>query len=148
MRWRWVGFSVVLAVMFAGCSSSDPPGELRTPAEAQHFIAAVVHGEPATRWHLAANAEAEALRVWGEQAAIAHFGAYVRALHYAKWACELAEDSAQMGFGKFNGGDRIAVTLVARSKGAPLAQINSLLADVVRIANPDFKVLDVSLCGE
>jgi hypothetical protein len=147
MKKEFAIVSTAIALALAGCSGSAAPGELRTSSEAQHFVADIARGGSTASWHLTSKAQGDALRAWAEQAAIADFGARIRGLRYAIWACDLAEGSAQIGYGRFTEGDRITVVSIARHKGAKPAQIDPLVADVTKIANPDLQIASTALCG-
>lgn len=131
----------------AGCGSSEAPGELRTSAQTNRFVADIAHGGSTTSWHLVDKPERVAARAWSERAAIADLSTRIRALRGAVWACDLVEGSVQIGFGRFTEGDRITVVSIARQKGAKPAQIQPMIADIVKIANPDLRVLSTTLCG-
>lgn len=145
----FVVFPLLAAALVAaliGCGGSNSSaGELSTSAQAKAFIAAVARGDSPSSWHLASGASAEAKRAWKERAAIADFRRRIRAVH-AAWACELAEDSVVIGFGKFNENDRVGVTKVALEKGASAAEVKPMIVDVEAIANPDLKLASGVIC--
>jgi hypothetical protein len=132
-----------VAILLAGCSNSH---ELHTPSEANSFIVAVARGENTADWHLAQGAGQDAARVWAERGAIHDLGRRLRHIK-AAWACEFAEGSGVIGFGKFTEGDRLAVTEIAKNKGAKPVEIHPLLADVRALANSDLKAATAAVCG-
>ncbi|HEX3692366.1 MAG TPA: hypothetical protein VHU13_03395 [Solirubrobacteraceae bacterium] len=140
----------VLAGALAGCSSSSSssPGELHTTAQARAFIVALARGASPATWHLAGGAGAPAKRVWAERVAIADFARRIRAAKgHGYWACDLAEGATQIGVGKFNYNDRRGVRKVALQKGGTPAEVEPVIVDVERIANPDLQVESAAICG-
>ena len=140
--------SVILAattvVIFVGCSNSN---ELSSREDAARFISAVARGDNSTHWRLAAHASSQAMRAWAERSTIQDLGLRLRHIK-AVWACEFAEGSAVLHrFGRFTAGDRLAVTLIARGKGATSVEISPLLRDVLELAGSDLAQLTSAACG-
>jgi hypothetical protein len=137
----------VVAIVLAGCSSSSSDSkQLSTPAQATSFLVTIAHGGKAASWQLAGGASGDAARVWRERGAIEDFAKRVRGAK-AAWVCELAEASAQIGFGVFTKGDKNIVTSIAEGKGAKPAEVHPLVGDIEDMSNLDQKTLTVALCG-
>jgi hypothetical protein len=134
---------VVATIVLAGCSDSK---ELSTPSHAKAFIADVTRGNRAADWRLAPSASPEAKRAWKERAAIQDMGRRLRQTK-AAWACELAEGSSTIGASGFTEGDSIAISQIAKRKGAKSTEVDPLIADVFKLSIPDLKTLTAAACS-
>jgi hypothetical protein len=131
------------AALLSGCGNS---GELRSSEQAETFLVDVAHGGKITDWRLAGGASKDADRVWAERNTIQDLSRRLRREGKA-WACQVAEDSAQLGsIGSFNANDRRSVLHNAQGLGANGREIEALLGDVLKLSNRDLLKTTAAVC--
>ncbi len=134
---------VLTVATLSGCSHS---GELDSSEQADTFVVDVAHGGKIAGWRLAGGASKDADRVWVERNTIQDLGRRLRREGKA-WACQVAEDSAQLGsIGNFNANDRRGVLRNAQGLGASRSEIEALLDDVLKLSNRDLLKTTAAVC--
>jgi hypothetical protein len=128
--------------MLAGCSRSH---ELRTADQARRFVVEVARGGKPSEWRLAPAASAAARRAWAQRSTIHDLGARLRHARTA-WPCEVVGAAAQIGAPRLTPSDRVAVSDLARRRGATPAQLRPMLVDVQALGNSNLRWLTEVAC--
>jgi hypothetical protein len=148
-------FTAVTIASLCGCSSSSQ--ELRTPADADGFVAEVAAGEPYGEWKLANGASPQAAQAWAARATIGDLGrrlrnaAKVEATGNATWTCEMARNLVGLGavseVTSFDSFDAGAVSKEASQLGYKPAEIAAMIHDASTVPFRDMAIATAVVCG-
>ncbi|HEX4115290.1 MAG TPA: hypothetical protein VHY18_05395 [Solirubrobacteraceae bacterium] len=150
-----VVFTAIAIASLCGCSNSSR--ELRTPAEADGFVAEVASGEPYGEWKLANGASLQAAQAWAARATIGDLGrrlqnaAKLETPGNATWTCEMARNLVGLGavseVTSFDSFDVEAVTREAVKLGYKRDEIAAMTHDASTVPFRDLAIATAVVCG-